>query len=439
MGALDLSEHPMNMIFWIREILYRHYQRLKSEEAEKLKGKELKKKKPAKAAAQDLAGLIAAAGREHGLKRTVEARWLMKFLRDYDGSEESEEGRYRRPEYGVHFDLGLLELLHCYLAKHGYPLDTRPIFSPIGLLTPLAASKNVALLMAVKPTEGFRNDIIAWDNKSMAVLWESLRKAGFSGDFKIQEVPLLAKPTAQVVEDEEWFPLLSDTRTSLIAIGSPRASHASEWLLSRMFERTPFEAASVHLGEPVGVPFCFAWPRLEGGPVRSCCGLSDADLDEFRNSGVAWARDVSAGKASAIFLNAHYLAPWYLKRGDRKDGWVPVARIPPPRREPWEMFATVVAQRRKEGQIWVVISGISGPATMAASMILDRIDAALPTSTRENGKVMWGVVKTLVITKKVPHAGGTVGDYRDLPKDEKSRDFIVDLQEWPPPTPPTGL
>jgi hypothetical protein len=102
------------------------------------------------------------------------------------------------------------------------------------------------------------------------------------------------------------------------------------------------------------------------------------------------------------------------------------------------MFATVVAQRRKEGQIWVVISGISGPATMAASMILDRIEAALPTSVKEHGKVMWGVVKTQVITKKTPQTGSTVGDYRDLPKDEKTRQFVVDFQEWPPPPQKTG-
>ncbi len=58
----------------------------------------------------------------------------------------------------------------------------------------------------------------------------------------------------------------------------------------------------------------------------------------------------------------------------------------------WTMYGTIVAQRRENGQVWLVICGISGPATYAAALLVNRITAALPPADGSAGQVLWAPI-----------------------------------------------
>jgi hypothetical protein len=230
-------------------------------------------------------------------------------------------------------------------------------------------------------------------------------------------VPFKARPRVDDLRSHEWFNQLGQGETALISIGSPRANLASEYLLAQMFGREPFRAPRFENGRPAGLPFAFAWPPAASEHIESCCAISERELRLLKEP---WARAVASERASALLINAP---------ASRTISWIPVPRVPP-KSLTWDMYATIVAQRRDKGQIWLVLCGISGPATHAAAIQLKNIEAALPAVERGHGEVMWGVIKVKLTTKPSTSPTG-VGDDRILYPGDSGIQFIVDLQPWP--------
>jgi hypothetical protein len=60
----------------------------------------------------------------------------------------------------------------------------------------------------------------------------------------------------------------------------------------------------------------------------------------------------------------------------------------------WSDCAVIAAQRRRTGQVWVVLCGLSGPATYGAARALKSIAAALPRGDMSShSPVLWAVVE----------------------------------------------
>jgi hypothetical protein len=53
-------------------------------------------------------------------------------------------------------------------------------------------------------------------------------------------------------------------------------------------------------------------------------------------------------------------------------------RVPVVDAQPWDSLGVIAAQRRRGGHVWVVLSGVSGPMTLAAGRLLAQIRNPLP-------------------------------------------------------------
>ena len=78
----------------------------------------------------------------------------------------------------------------------------------------------------------------------------------------------------------------------------------------------------------------------------------------------------------------------------------------------WTVHGIITAQRRANGQIWIVVSGLTGPATYGAAMKVAEIREAIPWSPQgTNGPVFWTAVQVTVVEER---SGPTQGDDRKV-------------------------
>jgi hypothetical protein len=171
--------------------------------------------------------------------------------------------------------------------------------------------------------------------------------------------------------------LLDSPHHTLISIGSPLASLSSELMLARMFRAHPFEPAR-SLDDRL--PFCFIWSPQHSRNLRSRFALPADAIPDERG---ALRRAVLANQASAFRCRRRVFS----------------VRIKADR---WRMFGIIAAQRRRPGQVWVVICGQSGPATYAAATKLNEITTSLPWTAGRDGPVLWAVVEAQI--RRIPHA-----------------------------------
>ena len=237
-----------------------------------------------------------------------------------------------------------------------------------------------------------------WDSRSLAELLNRASEVDFHIDYEIEEVVKL--PATKTAEAETWFRRLRAENRSLVAIGSPLACLASEMMLAEMFGVTPFQRPMVG----VALPFYFAWRPGLTDNFRSSFAMPPGDLEPLDP---AVARLVAKNKGSAFVLNAK---PLFVPRTGSR----------------WRMFGAMVAQRRPNGSVWLVLAGLTGPATHAAAMLVRRIEAELPWPVGKQLPLLWAPVFAEVVADT---SRKYLGDYRKV----EERDFLIDPQIWPPP------
>ena len=72
------------------------------------------------------------------------------------------------------------------------------------------------------------------------------------------------------------------------------------------------------------------------------------------------------------------------------------------------MYGIIAAQRRAAGNVWLVVSGLAGPATYAVTTMVKEISAELPLSKGKHSKVLWVPVKVKIKAgKTAPWSGDT--------------------------------
>ena len=60
------------------------------------------------------------------------------------------------------------------------------------------------------------------------------------------------------------------------------------------------------------------------------------------------------------------------------------------------MHGIIAAQRRAAGNVWLVISGLTGPATYGVATMVKEISAELPWAKGQHAKVLWVPVKVKI-------------------------------------------
>jgi hypothetical protein len=289
-------------------------------------------------------------------------------------------------EGGEHTNLTLklLRALDVYLAPKGEGLHDRSVFEKRGILECLVETRNLSFLLGSKPRpKARRNDLSRWDTRSMAELLREASRFNVHMDFETEDVLWKTPMDGRRAQAEHWYRLLGDSRRSLVSIGAPLANHASEVLLSKLFGVEPFVPPTVRMLVKAPLPFYFAWPPKSTGRYRSAFALTWRELEVFD---AKVARAVRSNRSSAFVL----------------DGKVHEVEMDAGR---WMMHGVIAAQRRSAGNVWLVVSGLTGPATHAASELVKRVVPELPSTPGEDSPVLWVPIRALVSYDRTRHLG----------------------------------
>jgi len=276
------------------------------------------------------------------------------------------------------------------------------VLQPLSLLRAIAERGQVTFLLGAKPVQN-TDHISRWDVAAMIELMRQLEQISPSVRIDIEVIPLRGRtPSDSDFTNEPWHRLIEeDDGPSLVAIGSPRACHGTEMMLSKMLGRPPFETPGV--AQRDRLPFYFVWEREEAdNMLPSAWGVSEAEL--------SLGQQESAGqKVRAMII---------------KDEEYPVA---PQKDGPFDTFGIIAAQRRARGQIWLACAGLSGTATLAGALMIRQLEPGLPPAT--SGKptsILWAGIKGKIIRNRAKS-----GDARELLEQRFLFDpELLPLKDW---------
>jgi hypothetical protein len=280
-------------------------------------------------------------------------------------------------------------------------LTQQPAFVMPGIYEALVATPKVIFMLGAKPrTAERRNDISHWDALSLAELLTRCSKKDLKHEFEIRYGLWHATVNPKTIPTEAWYNVLEEDQSSVVSIGSPLVSLSSEVMLARMMGVDPFIGPHFKLGNQV--PFFFAWRWKAAGKFQSAFGLSPQELQSFDPK---IANEVRRNRASAFVLEgtAHSVAA---------------------KGKSWVMHGIIAAQRRAAGNVWLVVSGLAGPATYAAALKVKDIVEELPWSMSQPSRVLWVPVKVQVLARENVRHGG---DIREI----GSAEFDGGVRFWP--------
>lgn len=278
------------------------------------------------------------------------------------------------------FSLDLIELqaLDRYLDQFNEGLAHKPIFERKQILQRLVDAGNVTFLLASRARDT-RVDLSHWDVDSLAEIQRSVNRISSSCRFDQHNV--LLRTTLQEAKralNKPWLKeMLGDSGPSLVCIGAPRACHAAEAMLAKMFHVEPF----AHARNDADLPFHFVWRREPQYVFRSCVARFGEDLRGFDRAATD---EVVRGHA------------WAVQIGNQ------VYRAKFPGNKPTKAYGIVAVQRRSSGQVWMVVAGLSGVGTYAASLAVPSIADTLPEKIDigEESKVLWTAIEANVVLDK---------------------------------------
>jgi hypothetical protein len=350
--------------------------------------------------ANRLARLINEANAQAGTNLNVDPRTLVKIWK-IPGS--------------VGLTLDLLAALNEYFKLFGEGLDKLPILATRGLLEPLSDAERLVFMLGAKARPAERRvDLSRWDAWALAELVQDASRFEQRPVIDIEDVLWRSPVDPYAIKLEKWYSLLETERTSVISIGSPMAALSTEVMLARMFSVAPFVPPSFSTKSPL--PFYFVWVPKIARRLRSAFGLTWRTLTpDFKQL----AQAVKKNLTSAFILNG-------------------VAYAVPIKAESWTMYGVIAAQRRANGSVWLVVSGLAGPATLAAARLVKRINVELPVANNQDSAVLWMPVKATIKTGRPSSV--VSGDLRELVEAE----LVGQPNFWPKPAPlksaqPLGL
>lgn len=302
---------------------------------------------------------------------------------------------------GAPFTISTDELiaLDNYFSLSGDGLGDRPLFARQSVLEELAKGARIIFLLGAFPRdEEVRNDVNLWDVKAFQEVLSGLYRFREGIPNALQDIPFLNAEGVHNQDPAVCGHILHQNRPNACGIGSPRASVATETMLCKMFTINPFTISS----EPL--PFKFIWP-----------------LDDYREH----KRFVSAFEATAEEIAALQGHHWSIKP-ERRRALVVNGRIyevVPERSKPWSDYGIIALQRQMDGQIWLVLAGITGPATFACAIACrTRMNIAIPRAGEAPSPVVWALVHATVAEQTQG-----IGDIRRV----ESVDLVGKPQHWP--------
>ncbi len=268
-----------------------------------------------------------------------------------------------------------LRALDCYLERYGEGLAYVPLFEKPDLMQTLADSGRVTFLLGSKPEPEHRY-FSHWDVLAMAEIQRGISSSEMSVRFDIQDVLLHQTLEAAAASSKigGWTELLDDRGPSLVCLGSSRTGPAAEAMLCRMFQRPEFESPPP--AEKQRLPFHFVWKPMLDYVFPSNFHLGSADISS---------RDPDAAKAV---------------REDNASAVVTAEDVfvdPVHPDHTGDTYGVCVAQRRKRGQVWLVLAGVTGVATFVAAKLAKNLATRLhEQKPGQDSDVYWAVIRARV-------------------------------------------
>jgi hypothetical protein len=317
-----------------------------------------------------LADLINKANAEEGTGCSVSRRMLVN-IRDY-------------PQQ-VGLTWNILVALHTYFKKHGASLQHLPILETRGVLEVLGDARRLVFMVGAKPRpEERRTDLSRWDTRSQSELQLQASLSGVHRKPESEDVLWRSPVDPVALRAESWYHVLEEDQASVISIGSPLAALSSEIMLARMFGVQPF--ATPHFTTARRVPFFFAWRPGLAENFHSAFGLT---WRELRADHPELSKRVQHNQSSAFILEEK-------------------AHESPAEGHVWTMYGIIAAQRRAAGNVWLVVSGLAGPATFGTATMVKQITAELPWSSGRPAGVLWVPMKVHIRAGKAKPDDGDI-------------------------------
>ena len=143
-------------------------------------------------------------------------------------------------------------------------------------------------------------------------------------------------------------------------------------MLAHMFDVDPFEPA---FGEHPPLPFHFVWGGETANEITCRFAYTVDDLKSMRNPA---ADKVAEEHSHMLLVGDETLLADQAGKGRRQTS-----------------YGVVVAQRQREGQVWIVVAGLSGASTHAAARCVKDIHSNLPPEEpgTQKSRTVWAVVK----------------------------------------------
>lgn len=276
-----------------------------------------------------------------------------------------------------------LSYLDQYLDRYGEGLSYNPIFRRKALLQTLARTGHVKFLLGTKP-DAERQNVSHWDMLAMAEILRNMNAYEVRASFDILDIPLI-EPSEAARDEGGVAKLLSESDQSILAVGSGRSNPAAGVMLCKMLGRNPVSAS-----------------RKE---------KQDLDLHFVWND-VFWS-DAQCAYESPLHLRSGDVAPMHPKQAEfmRKTqasaldigGELYVDQLSRQDRDPnfGKTYGICAAQRRRRGQLWVVVSGITGVGTYVAGRLLGKLatglhDPKAGAEVPQRSPVYWGLVSATI-------------------------------------------
>jgi len=282
--------------------------------------------------------------------------------------------------------------LDSYFRQTGKIAQEVPLLAYPGVVDALVRVMRVQFLYGAKPRPKERRvDVSCWDLDAGAHILTAASRASAKCEFDTAHVLWRSPASLKTVQSERWYHVLKDDQDSVVSIGSPLASLSTEVMLAQMFGVDPFRPPAA--GAACKLPFRFCWAPEVAKDVRTAFALAPAELRVFDPEIAARVR---ANQSHAFYLEGKV-------HEVRRTG------------NSWLMHGIVAAQRRAAGNLWLVVSGLAGPATCAAAKMVQDIQAILPWQQHQVSQVLWVPVLAHV---REGDANPADGDIRELCKVE---------------------
>lgn len=281
----------------------------------------------------------------------------------------------------VNLRISELIALNAFLSPTGDGLAAHPIFDQPIILAALTERSELVFLHAAQPNDRRQStEVSVWDVRCQAEIMNSVNAYRANIGTTMQEVMNREPKKRSDGEIGGWEKWLDDDRdASIVCIGSPRACRASERMLAKMFKVEAFERP---MRAEESLPFYFMWGRG-----------SDTFVSRFAGDAKSVER-LDSQLASAIRKNPR--TAMGLRVGDT----VHPVRIGG---ENWKDYGIIAAQRRRNGQLWLALCGLTGPTTFAAAKAVKSLVNVIPQNpVGKNSAVQWAVVEADIEKTDMP-------------------------------------